>query len=792
MALATSLSRVRRSGFLLLLACLWLGAGGAVAQDTPPPTLDAMRAELNRIDKHLADADADTLARARQSAMTFQVQADALATSLEPELSSLDARIVELGAAPEDPAQEAAEVRKRRADLTARRNDVDAQIRQARLLAVEASQVADRVAQLRRNRFEVELFQRTAAPYSAEFWTSLASSWPSDSASWDALLADGGNAWATATAVGARGRFWLLTIIGLVVLGAGRWAGERFIRYKTTMTIPSGQLRRSALAFGIAALFTASTWICARLVYEGFAGANALTEQLVVLSQHAIGLLSFSALVAGLGRALLSRQNPSWRLAPVSDEIASALRFAPTLLAVAIFFSALIEFTTDLIRGSLPLSVATNTAGTLLLSAVLLYALVRIRRASRKVDATDPERRNERRELGLNIGVTLGWLALAVCLVGLITGYIALASFVAKQAVWALVVVSLLFLLLQLCDHFLTTALAADGLAGRALGAHFGLASRRLDQAAVLLSAAFRIILVLVAVSALIGADGVGPGDLLTQMQRALGSGIAIGELSISPGVVVRALLVLIVASFLFRLLKTWFSDKYLPTTELEPGMQVSLTSLVGYAGVIIAIAMALSAVGVGLEKVTWIASALSVGIGFGLQAIVQNFVSGLILLIERPVKVGDWVVVGDAEGDVRRINVRTTEIRTGDRVTILVPNSELITKVVRNRTNPIAEGLVKLLVPMPLNTDAALLKATLLELLAAHSEVLKDPAPSVFLDDVSGGRMLFNATAFVSSPRLAYAVRSDIMFELLRRLQDAKIPLYEPSSSASKPGVSP
>src|SRR5690606_30720465 len=109
---------------------------------------------------------------------------------------------------------------------------------------------------------------------------------------------------------------------------------------------------------------------------------------------------------------------------------------------------------------------------------------------------------------------------------------------------------------------------------------------------------------------------------------------------------------------------------------------------LFGYAGQVLIVALALSALGVGLERVAWIASALSVGIGFGLQAIVQNFVSGLIMLAERPVKVGDWVTLGGVEGDIRRINVRATEIQMFDRSTVIVPNSEFITKVVRNVTH--------------------------------------------------------------------------------------------------------
>ena len=149
-------------------------------------------------------------------------------------------------------------------------------------------------------------------------------------------------------------------------------------------------------------------------------------------------------------------------------------------------------------------------------------------------------------------------------------------------------------------------------------------------------------------------------------------------------------------------MLKRWLSNRYLPTTELDPGMQLSAVTLFGYAGFVVAVALALSAAGIGLERVAWIASALSVGIGFGLQAIVQNFVSGLILLAERPVQVGDWVSLGGVEGDILRINVRATEIQMSDRSTVIVPNSEFITKTVRNVTRSSPLGLVQIKLPMP------------------------------------------------------------------------------------------
>jgi small-conductance mechanosensitive channel len=185
---------------------------------------------------------------------------------------------------------------------------------------------------------------------------------------------------------------------------------------------------------------------------------------------------------------------------------------------------------------------------------------------------------------------------------------------------------------------------------------------------------------------------------------------------------------------------------------------------------------LALSALGISVNRIAWIASALSVGIGFGLQAIVQNFISGLILLAERPVKVGDWVVLGTSEGDIRRINVRATEIQLGDRSTLIVPNSEFITKIVRNMTLRNAEGRALIRLPMPLSTDAQQVRDIMLDALREHEAVLPAPAPGVTLDGIENGLVIFQAIAYVSGPRLASGVRSELLFTILKRLQAAQV----------------
>ena len=178
-------------------------------------------------------------------------------------------------------------------------------------------------------------------------------------------------------------------------------------------------------------------------------------------------------------------------------------------------------------------------------------------------------------------------------------------------------------------------------------------------------------------------------------------------------------------------------------------------------------------------------ASALSVGIGFGLQSIVQNFVSGLILLAERPVKVGDWVSLSGVEGDIRRISVRSTEIQMGDRSTVIVPNSEFITKIVRNVTYGESLGMVQFKLPMPLATDIDRVKALVLASFEAHPGVLATPAPNVQLDGVDGTNMVLNASGFVNSPRAAYGIRSDLLFDVLARLRGEGLLPGQPSPAA-------
>ncbi|MDO9352134.1 MAG: mechanosensitive ion channel, partial [Solirubrobacteraceae bacterium] len=329
------------------------------------------------------------------------------------------------------------------------------------------------------------------------------------------------------------------------------------------------------------------------------------------------------------------------------------------------------------VNASLSTTVAVNCIVALAIGLTLVLALMRVERVWRLELAKEGARA---RPTWLAIVAGLNWFVLATAVICLLLGYVAFGSFAVKQVVWAGIVLGSAYLIAALIDDALMAWLAV-GHHEDERGATTPKSTKASAQLAVLASGVLRIVVLLIALMLLLAPFGEGPSELWRRTGQWQ-QGIAIGEIKLLPSAVLQALVVLLVGLGIVRGLKYWLGERYLPTTSLDTGMQASATSLFGYAGVVVAISLAMSAMGIGLERIAWVASALSVGIGFGLQAVVQNFVSGLILLAERPVKVGDWVSLGGVEGDIRRINVRATEIQMGDRSTVIVPNSEFITKI--------------------------------------------------------------------------------------------------------------
>jgi len=797
-ALAAKL--MRATGLVIFAAMLC--AVGAAAEPGPSgkPPLEEARAAIVDIQKAISTAMDDTaLTRLKASAMSARAAGDAAALELDPQLDSVTARLLQLGAPPVG-VKEAPDVAAQRAQLEKERRELDAQVRLARLLSVEAEQTVAQIAELRREQFQARLGERTASILASRFWIELQEDIPGDAARLGMVARQ-------VLAPLERTAGWryalALALPGLVLVL--RFYFGRHLLQLTAVRIPASRLRRSLHALTVVLLSVATVALSA-----GAAGLAALPGLALSLRTSAngaaavaspiwenlpvqvFGALCFGGFVAGLGKALLSPDRPSWRLSAMPDAIAQGLRWFPVQLAVLLSMFWIAGALATLLNASLTVTVAINCIMALAIGTTLALALMRGKQLWSEVVRAAPGANAAVRPFWLVALASIGWLTLAVSLVALLAGYVAFGSFVVKQVVWTMVVVGTTYLLAVLADDSFKAALASSRIGAdvksQTVAVDEGVQPHRVgEQVAVLLSGMTRLIIGLLALTLVLAPFGGGPTEVFRRTDP-LKDGLQIGQVTILPSTVLQALLVLVLAILAVKGLQRWLEGSYLPTTRLDPSMRSSATTLLGYVGYICAVALAMSAVGVGLERVAWVASALSVGIGFGLQAVVQNFVSGLILLAERPVKVGDWVSLGGVEGDIRSINMRATEIQLGDRSTVIVPNSEFITKTVRNVTHANPLGLVQIKLPLPVDAGPAVVRQLLLDVLTDHPDVLKEPAPNVQLDGFDNGTLMYNATGFVSTPRAAYGVRSALLFDALQRLSDAGIALYKPPAMVALP----
>ena len=758
--------------------CLSPRAALAQAYDaaTADEQLDTLRKQITGIQTALRDDDTldDTaLSTLKANALAANAAAAKVAAALGPLLSSVQARLAELGK-PIVGTKEPADVAAQRAQLDRDSTALDAEVKLARLLAVEADQASEQVSMVRRVQLQERLGERTPSILAAPFWRQLRTEFPQNT---QRVVGLGGELRTSVRNTPIAVWAGVLVAILAVMLGH-RWAGHYLLRLTSTR-VPPGRLRRSVHATVLTLLAVATPALLAEILGLGILWNSVLSEKATTILSSAIGIICYGGFVVGLGSALLSPGHPSWRLLPLPDRFAHRMRRFPLVFAIVLVMVWVAQRVSTVVNAGLSTAVAVNCIVALVLVATLALGVLRAARVWRQIRQTD-ETQARTAPIWVRGAVMLLCLTLATSVISLLIGYVALGSFIAKQVSWVLVIICSTYLMMVLVDDLcmLLSSPVPDPDARNPV-----LPTRQArDQAAVLLSAGSRTIVIVLAILLLLAPFGEAPGELFHRAGQ-LRDGLVIGEIHIRPSAVIQALLVLLVGFFGVRMFKQWLEKRYLPTTNLDAGMQVSALTLFGYVGGIVAVATALSAAGIGLERIAWVASALSVGIGFGLQGVVQNFVSGLIMLAERPVKVGDWVSLGGVEGDIRRINVRATEIQMGDRSTVIVPNSEFITKTVRNVTHANPLGLVQIKLPLPLDTDADKARTLILATFADNTDIQDTPEPNVQLDGIDNGYLMFNATGFVSSPRLAYGVRSALLFELLKRLRKAEMPVSKPNT---------
>ncbi|KWB53130.1 mechanosensitive ion channel protein [Burkholderia ubonensis] len=767
------------------------GSGAATADGASAPTislsdavaeLKQLQVEQDRIKQQTsATTNGKVLDSLADSTQALSAAVDKLSAQLVPQRAKIQAQLDVLGpppapgAAPETPA-----VEQQRATLNARKAQIDAALKQAADQKGNLANLTDQFSKLNRSLLKNQLVLRSGSIFGAQFWLPLFRVPPGDAQRLgdfdEQLVAMLKSAWQP----GQRIVTTLLLLAALVVWIVGRRLVERGLAWFCVNRLPETRLRRSALALSTAVTTLLTTGIAVQLLYVALARRYDLTPTLTDLWDEFAKLALTCALIAGLGRALLCTRHPSWRLPALADPVARAMRPFPGVLAGLLLVSGTLEEINRIVDTSLSVTLFGRGIVALVVTLTVGASLLRANRVRSALAAAGeaPEQRSTLAGL-IHAGVSL---AIVVSLLALMIGYISVARFITFELVWFEIVLCSVYVLTQLTRDACATLFNANLSSGKQIKHLFGLGDKHLEQAQTVLSGLGTSLLMLLAVIALLtGGFGTTPGDLLDSLVAVVG-GQKLQSLNIMPDRIINAVIGFAIGVYLLRAVRRWLDNEFMPALGMDPGMRASLVTLFSNVGYALIVLMTLALLGVRWDKLAWIVSALSVGIGFGLQEIVKNFVSGLILLTERPVKVGDMISISGVEGDIRRINVRATEIQLSDRSTVIVPNSQLISQNLRNVTmGNSTQGVATLVLTFPLNTDPEQVRDLLLDAYREHPSILEKPAPSVTFSQLTPDGITLSVTGYVASPRIAGSTKSDLLFEILKRLRAAQISLSSP-----------
>ncbi|MEG3129877.1 DUF3772 domain-containing protein [Pantoea cypripedii] len=783
--------------FLLLMALaapamvLADDSAAAPAQEDTTPKVNAS-VELPKMQKILdkikgqvsGNTNENQLNQLNEMALELSGNADTLGQALVPQRQQLDAQLAVLGPAPKPDSgmKETPEVTRKRSTLESQKSKLDDQIKQAEGIKNGALVLSSQIVNLRRDQLKSQLALNSGSIFGPRFWSPLVSTQDLDGEKISDFLSElqdtAALSWEPGWRFGTIG--WL--IAAMLVMTLGRRYGEEFLAWVSIHKMPEGRLRRSFLATAIALTTLAAVVLTFNFFALAFARRDEVSADVQDFIMRLVQLSVYCGLIAGLGRAFLSTRRPSWRLPSISNEVAQALKPFPPITAALVFIFQTVESFNYSVGTSLNTTIFANGLTALLIGGTGLAISMRTNRVRRRmVQAGNPPEARSTLVGLIQMGLTLTALAI---LVFLVIGYVALARFLSYELIWCGILFGSFYFLSQLITDGCDTLFSTQNSSGKRIQSSLNIDERHLQQAATLLGALGKTALIgFVALALLNGTFASSTPIELIQKVIEFWGGKGLESLNIVPAHLVNAILCLVVGIYVLRAVRRWLDKEFLPKTTMDAGMRVSLVTLFSNVGYVLIILLTLSIMGLQWNKLAWIVSALSVGIGFGLQEIVKNFISGLILLTERPVKVGDLVSISGIEGDIRRINVRATEIQLSDKSTVIVPNSQFISQNVRNATMGNAQGVVTIPLTFPLDIDPVRVRELLLEVYEENERILETPAPSVSFKELSPAGIVLSVTGNVASQRQISGAKSDLLFDILTRLRKEGIVLSTPQT---------
>jgi len=766
----------------LLLVCVGLGVGSAQNTSNIPnlagqleTALAPYAKRLDQIDEVLANdnPDQERLTRLREALETLDDRILASVLEIQPARSSLKSRLDRLPPAPKEgePAEpeEIASERKALSDANAK---TLLAMRDAELMTVRAGDLLDKVLVARRNLFVSRLFERRFLDAETVNVTGQESGRYTNTV--------GGTLYVWLRSI-IQNSFWkLLLAIGLTVLvGVLLRMVLRPLRRWLAQVEASEQvsyLQRVTLAFFTIILpaAAAAIWAVSLHLFLTQLGLYRLRvdDVMPVFLGVLVGAMFFWLLL----RAVLAPNDEHRRLLNLSDSAARRLMWLGMILAA---IAGADYFLTRLIHiFDMPVEFTVVKS----FISALLFALMLVCIVTTRLHETDPSKPRSGYRGWNPIIYWLVWVSVFAIVIAIVAGYVSLGRFIAGQIIFSGSIAATIYI-----GFLASRAIAVQGAMattsyGLRLRAERGVSDNRLDQIGLLASVLINMALLLVGVPIVLLQFGFQWDDITRWVGSAI-FGFTVGGVQISLGRIFVALLIFFLLTALTRMVQRWFDRKILARTQLDSGVKDSVRTGVGYVGFFVAAMVGIGFAGFNLSNLALIAGALSVGIGFGLQNIVNNFVSGIIMLIERPIKVGDIIALAGTEGFVRKINVRATELETFDRQSVIIPNSEVINTSVGNWMHTDSIRRIIIGVGVAYGSDVEKVRELLLATLEGDNRVATFPPPFVYFADFGSSSLDFQLRFFIRDIMETPVVETDIRFKIDRTFRDNGIEIPFPQT---------
>ncbi|MBV1933553.1 MAG: mechanosensitive ion channel [Parvibaculaceae bacterium] len=794
-----SLSKVATYSFVILLGTL-VFATSVFAEALQPAwkfkrQLVTWDNALTKTAQQLADPEQAIQhgAEIRQQIGDIRTQATDRRVFILKAASDQEDLLAALGPPPQEgEADESNDVKKQRRRFESEISDYLGRAAQTQIILRRSDPLLRDLTVASQDALVIALSQKTTPPLS---WSNLTAAFTqtgvlvahlleSPKTWWRARLADSGPIWS-----------WLEPLLVITLAGGLAQLSNRLIKKYVgrDLTNATPSYTRRLLGASVDALTIGLIPFITLLMVWAWAitgTANSSPDLIEIANGLGIAAVIF-ILTTAIAKAALTPDLPNWRVTPLFPKRALHIVRRITWLAM---FIAIEQFFTHVLQGqemtelkSLIILIYSVVAGLSFLYVlqpslwkldmewITAHAVTHQSDTDTTLDHSAFAQTVKRQKTAIRIFGAVTALIVAASIISSLLGYSQLSQFLFGNLILTALLMAFFYSLSLLAVEWIDIGLRQEKLQDR-----FQLTQEGGETTLFWLSGLIRFGVAALAIIPISKAWGLPLEDIGAVIVNQL-NGIQIGNATIGLNDLFDAIVVFLIVWLLFRFAKRILSNNLLPQTRLDKGVQYSITTVFGYVGLVAATLLAALAFGIELQNLIIIAGALSVGIGFGLQTIANNFVSGLILLFERPIKVGDLIEIDDTLGHVTHINVRRTEVLTFQNAEVMIPNADLVSTSVVNWTHSDAIGRIEINVGVAYGADTTQVKELLLQAAHSHPRIVRYPLADVLFLDFGDSSLNFQLRCFTNVIASRITTLSDIRFEIDRLFREADIEIPFP-----------